>query len=90
LASLAEKENALQCKEYLIDNNYPLEMLEFITASDIEEFKQKADKASKLVGNATWVAPLRDLEAPPNAGLASAFGKTKHKPKKYPFNYDDD
>ncbi len=39
----------LACKEYLLDNNYPSELLNIINTDDVEEFKDKVEKLYKCV-----------------------------------------
>lgn len=88
IADLKQREARVDCKEYLLDNGYPAELLDIIDTSDTEAFRKKADKAFQVFGprRSRPVAPLagesihgndRDRE------LQSAFGHTKHVPKQF-------
>lgn len=57
-AELTARENKLICREYLIDNNYPAEMLNCIDTSDPETFKNKAESIYNAICNKTRRAPL--------------------------------
>lgn len=46
---LTARESRLSCREYLIDQGYPAELLNVIDTSNIEEFKTKADTVSGLL-----------------------------------------
>lgn len=46
---LTAKESRLSCREYLIEQKYPAELLDVIDTSNIEEFKTKADTVSGLL-----------------------------------------
>lgn len=87
---LTKKETVLSCKEYLLNNNYPVELLDIIDTSDLDIFKAKALKAAKLWGTPRRVAPLASTEPLMHDGIASAFKKdTKHKPRHFPMRFDD-
>jgi len=83
-AELLQKESRLACKEYLLDNRYPSELLDVINTSDFEEFKAKAN---------TVLSVMKSMQTRPSAPLfrhsdggedvAAAFANTKHTPKKY-------
>ena len=83
-AELLQKESRLACKEYLLDNRYPSELLDVIDTSDFEEFKAKAN---------TVLSVMKSMQARPSAPLfrysdggedvAAAYVNTKHTPKKY-------
>ena len=85
----------LDCREYLLSNNYPAELLDALDTSNIEAFKQKADAVCKVFADRApkAVAPLGSSE-PIMTGsadpIAQAFSSSaKHDPKTYPpqFNY---
>ena len=81
---LTAREKKLSCKEYLLEKGYPAELLDVIDTSDVETFKNKADKANNVyysMQQAQNVAPLANLESRNYDAIASAFGDTKHEPK---------
>lgn len=83
-AELLQKENRLACKEYLLDNRYPGELLDVIDTSDFEEFKTKANTVLSVMKSmqAHQSAPLfRHSDG--GEDVAAAFANTKHTPKKY-------
>lgn len=88
--SITQRENRLACREYLLENGYPAELLEIIDTNDPEEFKKKADRAYKLSGNdrAQQESPMFDTEIHSFSGqtsISDAFSRNqKHKPKKWP------
>lgn len=80
---LDSREKAFECKKYLSSNGYPSELLEVIDTSDVEKFKEKADKAImafETMDKQTHVAPLAMLDTFKDSG---AFPDTTHKPKGY-------
>lgn len=83
---LTARESKLSCKEYLIEKGYPAELLDVIDTSDVETFKNKADKANNVyfrMQQAQNVAPLANLDNSNYDAVASAFVDTKHEPKQY-------
>lgn len=83
---LTARESKLSCKEYLLEKGYPVELLDVIDTSDVETFKNKADKANNVyysTQQAQNVAPLANLESGNYDAIASAFSNTKHEPKPY-------
>ena len=83
---LTARESKLSCKEYLIEKGYPAELLDVIDTSDVETFKNKADKANDVyfrMQQAQNVAPLANLDNSNYDAVASAFVDTKHEPKQY-------
>ncbi|HOO07131.1 MAG TPA: hypothetical protein PLH83_11700 [Ruminococcus sp.] len=88
-AELTERENKLTCKEYLLDKDYPLELLERLDTKDPEEFKKSADSIYNAICN-----KARHSKATPkfvqsdssgNGIIEEAFDSShKHKPRKYP------
>lgn len=85
-AELTAKENWLNCREYLIAQGYPSELLEVIDTSNVDEFIKKADKASGLFQkqNNKKVAPLASDNDTTMGNVTSAFENTKHKPRQFP------
>lgn len=57
-AELTARENKLTCKEYLLNKNYPLEMLDSFDTSDPEKFKNTADSIYNAFCNKTQRQPL--------------------------------
>lgn len=88
--SIAQRENRLACREYLLENGYPAELLEIIDTNNPEEFKKKADRAYKLSvnGKVYQDVPMFDTEMHSYSGqthISAAFSRDqKHKPKKWP------
>lgn len=91
---LDAREKKLSCREYLMDKGYPMEMLGIIDTSDVDSFKEKADKAVSITGATTQeVAPLAMLGEvyTPSNNFAP---NVKHKPRRLdgsrvgdPFDY---
>ncbi len=82
--AVTARENRMDCREYLADNNLPRELLDVIDTSDPNEFKRKAETVVSVLGGgqARRVAPLFSSES---AGPGKPdFGKTPHKPRQYP------
>jgi len=89
-ADLEKRENKLLCREYLIDNGYPVSLLDIINTDNVDEFRTKADRA-----HADIVQTERQRLTPPplrstenhheydRLDLKSAFANTKHTPKKF-------
>ena len=93
-ASLSAREKRMDCREYLTDQGYPVELLEIIDTSDVDEFKKRADMAYRLTGRSQveYVAPLASLERVSGdaESIKTVFGTPgKHKPKKFPPVYED-
>lgn len=86
-AELTARENRLSCREYLIEKGYPAELLDIIDTSDVETFKNKADKASGVFESRQqnqFVAPLASTEPAMWDAIGASFEDTKHTPKQYP------
>ena len=80
--SLDDREKKLDCKEYLMDKNYPMEMLEIIDTTDVEEFKRKADKANAIVIQKDFkVPPLASTEEPVFTASKGFERNRKHTPR---------
>lgn len=82
---LNKKDNLLKCKEYLIDKNYPRELIEVIDTNDVETFKEKVEKLQKNIFS-NIEPPLYTADPVPseNKGLT----RQKRKPKDYRNLYD--
>lgn len=86
-AELTARENRLSCREYLLEKGYPAELLDIIDTSDVDTFKNKADKASVVFESrqhSRFVAPLASTESIMQGNISHAFENTKHQPKQYP------
>ena len=85
-AELTARERRLNCREYLMEKGYPAELLDIIDTTDVEAFKNKADRASGVFENrqrSQFVAPLASTEPIMKDEVKEAFENTKHKPKGY-------
>ena len=81
---MAKRESLINCKAYLQEKGYPLDLVDIIETSDFDTFRDKADKAVKM-SNITNIAPLGSNEPTITGGSIPegfAFGY-KHKPKDY-------
>ena len=86
-AELTARESRLNCREYILERGYPVELLDILDTSDVETFKSKADKANGVFESrqrSQFVSPLASVEHNPVSNMDSAFRNTKHKPKKFP------
>ncbi len=98
-AELTARENKLTCREYLLEKNYPMEMLDSLDTSDPEKFKTTADSIYNAVCNKSERRPLpapafsdgRVQASPKFMGsensdiVGNAFKHSqKHIPRKYP------
>lgn len=84
-AELNARESRLICKEFVLDNGYPPELLDAIDTSNPEEFQRKAFaivnavQARPVTGRPT---PDFQAEDPPCDPVAEVFsGNAKHKPR---------
>lgn len=86
-AELTARENKLACREFIMDNNYPKEMLDCIDSSDPKEFKKKAETLYNAVLDQSWrkVKPTPKFSGErPFSDIAAAFDRdTKHEPRKH-------
>lgn len=84
---LADRESRLACKEFILDNDYPKELLDCIDTSNPEEFKSKAEALYNAVKRSQKKAPPPAFSSEPASysnPLGEAFGRgAKHKPKTY-------
>lgn len=88
---LTKRETVLSCREYLLNNNYPVELLDIIDTGNLDDFKAKAQKAARLWGTPRRTAPLASTEPlMQDVDVAAVFaGNTKHKPKHFPMMPED-
>ena len=88
-ANLTARENRLSCREYLLDNKLPTELLEVLDTSDVAKFRRAAETVHGLMKSykMPYAAPLYNPDVPidPNTGFEP---DRKHKPKGYPPRYD--
>ena len=81
---LSERENTLNCKEYLIRSGYDLDFINIIETSDVEQFMKKADLLAKKIDSKPirTAPPLRNPEGGTGELLTMKIVNTKHEPKK--------
>lgn len=72
--------NRSQCKEYLMDNGYPLKIAEILKDIPFEDFKEKVSKLSEYMIPNMPVAPLKSTEPIFKDNLGDAFSDTIHTP----------
>lgn len=83
-ADLNKREKLLSCREYLINNDYPVSLLEIIDTDNVENFKAKADMIRNEFAKARQVPPLKSTENHNHPdGIKQAFADPKHVPKKF-------
>ena len=73
--ALKARESKLDCREYLSEKQYPAELLEVLDTSDVEKFKEAAeklqaifatdDKRPRFVDPPKFTAPRGEFTAPP-------------------------
>lgn len=82
-ADVDRRENRLSCREYLLDNGYPLGLLDVIETGDVKEFKEKVDKVNDFFANRPkkFVAPLASTEGTMHNRDAAFSRDYKHTPK---------
>lgn len=82
-AELKRRENILDCKAYLLENEYPRELLDVVSAENVEEFKNKVDKIYSIFQ--MDVPPLGSTEMLySETDIKTAFDRgVKHKPKEF-------
>lgn len=86
LSELNAKESRLNCKEFLLNNNYPAEIIDILDTSDIDKFKENAEKIYEVMSRPnnrrTHATPFYNPEAVYSNPLDEAFGRdVKHQPK---------
>lgn len=79
---LTARESRLSCREYLLSQGYPAELLDVIDTSDCEVFCKKADTVARLMRAKQRPEPMRSTE--PAFPSGSGFDTTKHKPRQFP------
>lgn len=78
---LNKKENSLKCKEYLLNKNYPTELLDIIATDDTEKFIDNVEKIQKcFIRNIE--PPLFSAE-PVISSDSKVLTRQKRKPKDY-------
>lgn len=84
LQELEKKENKLECKSYLLDNNLPMEYLDIIDTQNIEEFRNKIDILIGIDKKDESVAPLKSLEGNSQyfGYIDKGFSNSNHKPRR--------
>lgn len=84
-STMAKREAQIDCKAYLQEQGYPLDLAEILDTSDVEAFKAKADKAFTITKSSGGsFAPGYNPETPPPKEdiAAKAFARDfKHTPK---------
>lgn len=79
---LTARESRLSCREYLLSQGYPAELLDVIDTSDCEVFCKKADTVARLMRAKQRPEPMRSTE--PAFPSGSGFDTTRHKPRQFP------
>ena len=83
---LDKREFGLNCKSYLIDKGYDPDLLDIISADDLDSFKDKADRLNSMIGSRQPAPPLANSESintdSTSDKIADAFSlRNKHIPK---------
>lgn len=82
--ALNKRESYLKCKEYLLSNNMPTDLLDAFDTSDFEQFENKIGIVQRYVKKNTPVAPLGTAEPAISNKAPGAFSPDyKHEPKKF-------
>lgn len=82
--TLNKKESYLKCKEYLLSNNMPTDLLDAFDTSDFKQFENKIGIVQRYVKKNTPVAPLGTAEPAITNKAPGAFSPDyKHEPKKF-------
>lgn len=77
---LKQRETKLGCQQYLFYNRYPMELLDLIDTTDLDQFIKKADKVQGLYA-CSDTRPLGDHDHITNGDdLKDAFKPQKHEP----------
>lgn len=83
---LTARENRLSCREYLLENSLPKELLDVLDTSDVAKFRRAAETVHGLMKayKKPYAAPLYSHDVPidPKTGFEP---DRKHKPKGYPY-----
>lgn len=81
---LTKREKTLSCREYLMENDYPITLLDIIETDDIDKFKEKANLIRNEFAKARQVPPLKSTESHNGFDdLKKAFADPQHKPKQF-------
>ena len=91
-AELTARSNRLDCKEYLLDNGLPVDLLDIIDTSNVQVFAEKVSKLQSVsfINSYPVVHDAGEIQHEVNsdAAIKEAFKKKAHKPKKpKEFNY---
>ncbi len=77
---LKQRETKLGCQQYLFDNRYPMELLDLIDTTDLDQFIIKADKVQGLYKRDD-LQPMANHDRYNNGDdLKDAFKPQKHEP----------
>ena len=79
-AELDSREKRLDCRAYLMDKKYPLDIIDIIDTSDVDAFKEKADRVMDMTGNKR-VAPIASDDPDDFGDEYQEFINAKHIPK---------
>lgn len=76
---LLQRENALQCKEYIHENELPKELLEIFSTENADDFKSKIELLKPLLRSTakpitTGCPTLNNSSSPADAHIRKAFG----------------
>lgn len=78
---LNKKENSLKCKEFLLNKNYPYELLDIIPTDDVEKFIDNVEKIQKYFEK-NIEPPLFSAD-PVISSDSKVLTRQKRKPKDY-------
>ena len=82
---LSRKESRMNCREYLIEKDYPVELLDIFDTGDRKEFESKVEKAASIFAKLRRrnVPPLASTEGEGNgsSSIAEAFRNPGHRVK---------
>ena len=56
-AALKARENRLDCREFLSDKKYPVELLDILPTADVETFKGSVERLAELFRNMEYDGP---------------------------------
>lgn len=89
LEELNARESRVECREYLIDNGYPSELIDCVDTSDVEQFKIKVEKIQSMQKpNIHTPRPHNTEDTHFSEGFEAAFRKKiPHKPAEYSTKY---
>lgn len=87
-AALNARSNMLDCKEYVINNGLSMDLLDILDTSDVQGFKEKAEKLKTIINKTVLYPEVEDrgevlqLDHDDDA-LIAAFKNSAHKPKQF-------